>query len=133
MFMLELTCLNLSSKICKKVKQNILGIVSESWCVGATCSYDTLELSVLGHYLPTLLTSIKNCINCIQGEKNFSKFDCRQIFQSADFFSSLRIIFLAKNGQRTLKHLYYLNLILCIFSFLLSTHTYGIIVLHYAW
>ena len=74
-------------------------IMSEFEYMGVDCYYDTLELSVLGHYLPSSLTSLKNCVNYIQDEENFSKSNCRQILElaAAIFISSSRKIFLVRN------------------------------------
>ena len=62
--MLELTCpLDSTCHLeaatdCKQGKTKYLEIVSVFQCVRVTCSYDTLELSVLGHYLPLSLRTV---------------------------------------------------------------------------
>jgi len=104
--MLELTCPLDSThhleaaRDRKQGKTEYLEILSEFQRMGVDCYYDTLELSVLGHYLPPSLTSLKNCVNFIQDEENFSKSNCRQILQlaAAISISSSRRIFLARNS-----------------------------------
>jgi len=49
----------------KQGKMEYLEIMSEFQRFGVDSHYDTLELSVLGHYLPPSLLSLKNCINFI--------------------------------------------------------------------
>ena len=64
-FMLELTCPLDSTCHLQAARDRMQGkteyleIVSEFQCVEVACSYDTLELSVLEHYLPSSLTSLK--------------------------------------------------------------------------
>ena len=58
----------------KQGKTEYLEIVSELQRLGVNSHYETLELSVLGHYLPSSLVSLKNCVNFIQGVENFSRF-----------------------------------------------------------
>jgi len=65
--MLEFTCPLDSThhleaaRDCKQGKTEYQEILSEFQHMGVDCFYDTLELSVLGHYLPSSLTSLKNC------------------------------------------------------------------------
>ena len=81
--MLELTCPLGSTchleaaREHKQGKTEYLEIMSEFQRVGVNCHYDTLELSVLGHYLPPSLTSLKTCVNYIHDVENFSKSDSR--------------------------------------------------------
>ena len=74
-----------------------LEIVSELQRLGVNSHFEKLELSVLGHYLPLSLVSLKNCVNFIQGVENFSKCDSRRILQLAATISisSSKRIFLA--------------------------------------
>ena len=79
-FMLKLTCPLDSSchlEAARDRKQGKTETVSEFQCVGVTFSYDTLELSVLGHCLPSSLTSLKNCVSCILDVEKFFQSDCR--------------------------------------------------------
>jgi len=69
--MLELTCpLDSTGHLeaardHKQGKTEYLEIVSELQHLGVNSHYETLELSVLhvGHYLPSSLISLKNCVN----------------------------------------------------------------------
>ena len=124
--MLELTCpLDSTDHLeatrdCKQGKMEYLEIMSEFQRLGVDSHYDTLELSVLGHYLPPSLASLKNCINFIQGVENFSKCDSRRILQSAATISisSSRRIFLARNCTEWSKDTWLmLNLYVTIFVF----------------
>ena len=38
---------------------------------GIPCFYDTIEISVLGHYLPASLSSFMNCVNFVQMKSRF--------------------------------------------------------------
>ena len=84
----------------KQGKTEYLEIVSELQRLGVDSVYETLELSVLGHYLTSSLVSLKRCVNFIQGVENFSKCDSRRILQLAATISisSSRRIFLARNS-----------------------------------
>jgi len=69
--MLELTCPldsvdNLqSARERKQGKQEYLEIQSKLDRLGVSCFYSTIELSVLGHYLTSSLSSLQSCINFI--------------------------------------------------------------------
>jgi len=70
--LLELTCpldlihhLN-SARDRKQGNKEYQELQSEFDCLGIPCIYDTIELSVLGHYLPASLSSFVNCDNFIQ-------------------------------------------------------------------
>ena len=72
--LLELTCpldsvehLN-SARDRKQGKKEYQEIQSEFDRLGLPCFYDTIELSVLGHYFPSSLSSFQNCVNFIQSE-----------------------------------------------------------------
>ena len=140
MFMLELscpldsTCYLEAARDCKQGKTEYLEIVSEFQRVGVTCSYDTLELIVLGHYLPSSLSSLKNCVNCILDEEKFLKSDCKRILQLAATvsISSSRTIFLARNCPEWSEDTwhFYLDLYYVFFVYLLKlfpchTHLQG--------
>ena len=53
--------------------------------------------SVLGHYLPSSLSSFRNCVNFIQNNFTMSKSQCKRIFDlaAAISISSSRRIFMA--------------------------------------
>ena len=57
-----------SARECKQRKTEYQQILSEFDCLGIPCSYYTIELSALGHYLPSSLLSFQNCVNSIQNE-----------------------------------------------------------------
>jgi len=69
--MLELTCPLDSSHHLEAARDRKQG---EMEYLEIMSEFDTLELSVLGHYLLLSLASLKSCVNCIQGE-DFSKSD----------------------------------------------------------
>ena len=52
----------------KQKKTEYQQILLEFDRLGILCSYYTIELSVLGHYLPSSLSSFQNCVNFIQNE-----------------------------------------------------------------
>ena len=52
----------------KQGKTEYQQILSEFDRLGIPCSYHTIELSVLGHYLPSSLSSFQNCVNFIQNQ-----------------------------------------------------------------
>ena len=102
--MLELTCpldsadnLN-SARERKQGKKEYLQIQSELDRLGVSCFYSTIELSVLGHYLTSSLSSLQCCINFIK-EGSVSKSSCRSILDSAasTSISSSRRIFLSRD------------------------------------
>ena len=72
-------------------------ILSEFDRLGVPCFYDTVELSVLGHYLQSSLSSLYNIVNFVQ--QPISKSQCREIFDAAAglSISASRRIFLARN------------------------------------
>ena len=67
--LLELTCLLDSIEHLKSARDQKQGkreyqeLQSEFDCHGIPCCYDTIEISVLGHYLPVSLSSFMNCVN----------------------------------------------------------------------
>ena len=67
--LLELTCpLDSNQHLeaardCKQSKQEYLQILSELDRLGIPSNYDTVEISVLGHYLPSTLTSLLKSVN----------------------------------------------------------------------
>ena len=82
----------------KQGKTEYQQILSEFDRLGTPCSYYTIELSVLGHYLPSSLSSFQNCVNFIQNEITMTCSNCRRIFDlaAAASISSSRRIFMAK-------------------------------------
>ena len=102
--LLELTCPldsvhHLESARERKQKTEYQQILSEFDRLGILCSYYTIELSVLGHYLPSALSSFQNCVNFIQTEIAMTRSNCRRIFDLAAVasISSSRRIFMAKD------------------------------------
>ena len=109
--LLELTCpldsvehLN-SARDRKQGKKEYQEIQSEFDHLGLPCFYDTIELSVLGHYFPSSfpssLSSFQNCVNFIQSEIKIAKSSCRHILylDAVASISSSRRIFLARDCQ----------------------------------
>jgi len=101
---MELTCPldsveNLqSAREPKQEKREYLEIQSELDRLGVSCkvscSYNTIELSVLGHYLTSSLSSLQSRINFIT-ENTITKSSCMD--QAASISISSSRIFLAKN------------------------------------
>ena len=67
----------------KQKKTEYQQILSEFDHLIILCSYYTIELSVLGHYLPSSLSSFQNCVNFIQNEITMTHSNCRRIFDLA--------------------------------------------------
>ena len=102
--MMELTCpldsvehLQ-SARERKQGKQEYLMIQSELHRLGVECSYSTIEVSVLGHYLTSSLSSLQASINFTLAN-SVSKPQCRKILDQAASVSitSSRRIFLARD------------------------------------
>ena len=101
--LLELTCPldsihHLESAIdWKQSKEEYHQILSEFCRLGVPCHYDTVELSVLGHYLQSSLSSLYTTMNFVQ--QPMLKSQRRNIFDEAARFSisASRKIFLARN------------------------------------
>ena len=72
-----------SARVRKQEKREYQELQSEFDRLGIPCSYDTIELSVLGHYLPDSLAAFLKCVNFIQDEVKISKSTCRRIFDLA--------------------------------------------------
>ena len=83
----------------KQRKTEYQQILSEFDRLGFLCSYYTIELSILGLYLPSSLSSFQNCVNFIQNEVTMTHSNCRRIFDLAAVasISSSRQIFMAKD------------------------------------
>ena len=81
----------------KQSKEEYHQLSSEFDRLGVPCFYDTVELSVLGHYLQSSLSSLYNIMNFVQ--QPISKSQCRKIFDEAAglSISASRRIFLARN------------------------------------
>jgi len=104
---LELTCPlesvhHLESARARKLaKEDYQLLLSELDRLGIVCSYNTIEISVLGHYLPVSLSSFRNCVNFIQNDFVLSTSQCKKIFDQGAAVSirSSRRIFLARSSQ----------------------------------
>ena len=85
----------------KLKKEEYQLLLSELDRLGIVNFYDTIEMSVLGHYLPSSLSSFRNCVNFIQNNFTMSKSQCKRIFDlaAAISISSFRRIFMAKSCQ----------------------------------
>ena len=61
--------------------------------------YNTIEISVLGHYLPVSLSSFRGCVNFIQSGISVPTSQCRKVFDEAAAISirSSRRVFMARN------------------------------------
>ena len=66
----------------KQGKQEYLEIQSELDRLGVSYFYSTIELSVLGHYLTSSLSSLQSCINSIT-DNTIAKSSCRKILDQA--------------------------------------------------
>jgi len=103
--LLELTCpidslSHLQSARSRKLeKENYQLLLSELDRLGIVNYYDTIEMSVLGHYLPISLTAFRNCVNFIQSNFTLSKSQCKRIFDQAAavLICSSRRIFMARS------------------------------------
>jgi len=101
--LLELTCpldtfQNLqSARDRKQSKEEYLQILSELDRLGISSHYDTIELSVLGHYLPPSLTALYSTINLF--DQLIPKSRCRKLLEEAAgiAISASRKIFLARD------------------------------------
>ena len=69
----------------KQSKQEYLQILSELDRLGIPSNYDTVEISVLGHYLPSTLPSLHKSVNFFN--LTVSKSWCRKLFDEAAGFS----------------------------------------------
>ena len=104
---LELTCPlesvhHLESARARKLaKEDYQLLLSELDHLGIVCSYNTIEISVLGHYLPVSLALFRNCVNFIQNDFVLSTSQCKKIFDQGAAVSirSSRRIFLARSSQ----------------------------------
>jgi len=69
--------------------------------LGIASFYNTIEMSVLGHYLPISLSFFRNCVNFIQNDFIISTSQCRKIFDQAAAISIhlSRKVFMARNYQ----------------------------------
>ena len=83
----------------KQTKEDYLQILSELDRLGTPCYYNTIEISVLGHYLQSSLSSVCNALNFIQQAIVISRSQCRKLLDEAAGLSvsSSRRIFLARN------------------------------------
>ena len=113
----------------KQKKTEYQQILSEF--VGILCSYYTIELSVLGHYLPSSLSSFQNCVNFIQNEITMTCSNCRRIFDLAAVvsISSSRRIFMAKDCTEWSVELVLILIFNCTFP--CHAHLYGIVLLYF--
>jgi len=101
--LLELTCpLNTSQHLKsardnKQSKEDYLQILSELDRLRIPSYYDTIELSVLGYYLPSSLIALQNTVNFI--DQKVYKSRCRKLFADCAgiAISALRGIFLARD------------------------------------
>jgi len=77
----------------KQSKWEYLQILSELGRLGIFSLYDTIELSVLGHYLPSTLSSLHKTVH-----QSVSKLSCRKVLDKAAGFSisASQRIFLAR-------------------------------------
>ena len=83
---LELTCPLDSTHLLeftRDQKQEYHQVLSEFDRLGVPCHYDTIELSVLGHYLQSSLSSLYNTMNFVQ--QSMSKSQCRKICEAMAF------------------------------------------------
>ena len=80
----------------KQSKREYLQILSELDRLGIFSLYDTIELSVLGHYLPSALSSLHRTVNFFH--QSVSKSSCRKVLDKAAGFSisASQRIFLAR-------------------------------------
>jgi len=80
----------------KQSKEENFQILSELDHLGVNSQYDTIEISVLGHYLPLLSSS---CRIVSMFNRSVSKSQCRKLLNDAAGISicSLREIFLARD------------------------------------
>ena len=88
-----------SARYCKQSKQDYLQILPELKRLGIPCYYNTIERSVLGHYLHSSLSSLHNALSFIQQATTISMSQCRMLLDEVaglSIFSS-RKMFLAKN------------------------------------
>ena len=103
--LLELTCplelvhhleLARDRKLGKEEYQLLL---SELDRLGVASLYNTIEISVLGHYLPVSLSSFCSCVNFIQSGFSVPTTQCRKVFDEAAAISirSSRRVFMARN------------------------------------
>ena len=81
----------------KQSKGEYLQILSELDRLGTTSQYDTIEISVLGHYLPSSLSALCRVVNMFN--HSVMKSQCRRLLDDAAgiSISSSQQIFLARN------------------------------------
>ena len=81
----------------KQSKEEYHLLLSELERIGVSCCYGTIELSVLGHYLQSSLSSLYNTVTFFQ--QSISRSQCRKILDEAAglSISASRRIFLARN------------------------------------
>jgi len=106
-----------SARYHKKGKQEYQQILSEFDQLGVPCFYNTIEMSVLGHYLASSPSSLQNCVNFIQKETVMMKSHCRKILDLAAvvLISSSRRIFMVRDCQEWLDCYFILIIILFFF------------------
>ena len=85
----------------KLKKEEYQLLLSELDHLGIVNFYDTIEMSVLGHYLPSSSSSFRNYVNFVQNNFTMLKSQCKRIFDlaAAISISSSRRIFMAKSCQ----------------------------------
>jgi len=90
-----------SARNCKQGKQEYQQILSEFDLLGVPCFYDTIEISVLGHYLASSSSFLQNCVNFIQKDTVMMKLHRRKILDlvAVVSISSSKRIFMARDCQ----------------------------------
>ena len=78
-----------SARDCKQSKEEYLQILSELNHMGVPSRYDTIELSVFGHYLPSTLTPLHNTVNFFI-KKFQSQYVGGSLIMQQDFQSQLQ-------------------------------------------
>jgi len=98
--LIELTCPLDSTQHLEAARDRnyeYLQILLELDCLGVPSIYDTVELSVLGHYLPSTLTSLHKSVNFF--DQRVSKSLCRKLLDKAagrSAISASQRIFIAR-------------------------------------
>ena len=103
--LLELTCPLESVNHLELARDRKLGkedyqlLLSELDRLGVASLYNTIEISVLGHYLPVSLSSFCSCVNFIHSDFTVPTPQCRKVFNKAAAISirSSRRVFMARN------------------------------------
>ena len=67
----------------KQSKEDYLQILSELDRLGTACYYNTIGISVLGHYLQSSLSSLCNALGYIQRTTVISQSQCRKLLYEA--------------------------------------------------